>query len=127
MQIKSYWEENEVVCTWKPEEYHLAGNGVLNGGIIATLIDCHSLNTAIAFLSRTESTEATKTGAFATGTLTVKYLHPAPIDNPVVLRARVTDMKEKKIIITSSLYSSEIECARGEVIAIRVPEAYWNK
>ena len=127
LQIKSYWEGDEVVCTWKPKEYHLAGNGLLNGGIIATLIDCHSINTAGAFLSRAEASEAIKTGAFATGTLTVKYLRPTPIDQPVILRARVTDMKEKKIIVTCSLYSGEVECARGEVIAIRVPEAYWNE
>lgn len=127
LQIKSYWERDEVVCTWKLKEYHLAGNGVLNGGIIATLIDCHCMNTAGAFLLREESNKAIKIGAYATGTLTVKYLYPTPIDNPVVLRARVTDMKVKKIVITCSLYSGEIECARGEVVAIRVPEAYWNE
>ena len=127
LQIKSYWERDEVVCTWKLKEYDLAGNGVLNGGIIATLIDCHCMNTAGAFLLREESNKAIKIGAYATGTLTVKYLYPTPIDNPVVLRARVTDMKVKKIVITCSLYSGEIECARGEVVAIRVPEAYWNE
>ena len=127
LQIKSYWEADEVVCTWMPKDYHLGGNGFLNGGIMATLIDCHCMNTAGAFLSRVESTEEMRTGSFATGTLTVKFLRPTPMDQPLILRARVTDMKEKKIIITCSVFSGEDECAHGEVIAIRIPEGYWKE
>ena len=127
LQIKSYWEEDEVVCKWMPKDYHLGGNGFLNGGIMATLIDCHCINTAGAFLSRAESTKESRTGSLATGTLTVKYLRPTPMDHPVLLRARVTEIKEKKIIILCSLFSGEAECARGEVIAIRIPEGYWNE
>ena len=77
--------------------------------------------------SRQESTEKKGTGSFATGTLTVKYLRPTPMDHPVILRARVTDMKEKKVIVTCSLFSGEVECARGEVIAVRIPEGYWKE
>jgi acyl-CoA thioesterase FadM len=85
------------------------------------------MNTAGAFLSRKESTEEIGTGSFVTGTLTVKYLHPTPMDHPVILRAKVTDMREKKVIITCSVFSGEVECARGEVIAIRIPDGYWNE
>ena len=49
LQIKSYWDENESVCIWKPHKHHKAGpSHILNGGIIGTLIDCHSICTAIA-------------------------------------------------------------------------------
>ena len=47
--IKSYWSGNEAVCAWQPKTFHIAGpRNVLNGGIIATIIDCHSICTAVA-------------------------------------------------------------------------------
>jgi hypothetical protein len=58
LQIRSYWDGEETVCNWKPREYHMAGPAhVLNGGIIATLIDCHSICTAIAAAYRNEGRE----------------------------------------------------------------------
>ena len=46
--IKSYWDEDETVCTFRPDAHHIAYPGSLNGGIIATIIDCHCVNTAIS-------------------------------------------------------------------------------
>jgi hypothetical protein len=46
LRIGSFAREAEVVCEWKPEAYHEAYPGMLNGGIIGTLLDCHSNWTA---------------------------------------------------------------------------------
>ena len=49
LRIKSYWSGDESVCTWSPKDYHSAAHPqVLNGGIIASIIDCHCICTAIA-------------------------------------------------------------------------------
>ena len=49
LRIKSYWDGDEAVCTWQAEPYQCGGSkDIVNGGIIASLIDCHSLNLAIA-------------------------------------------------------------------------------
>ena len=99
---------------------------ILNGGIIATIIDCHCICTAIAAAYRAEG-RAMNTEPFiwyATGSLNVSYLKPTPIQEPVVLRARVTETKGKKTIVTCSLYAREDECARGEVVAVRVSSAW---
>ena len=49
LYIKSYWVEDKSVCTWMPNKSHKAGpTGYLNGGVIATIMDCHSICTAIA-------------------------------------------------------------------------------
>lgn len=49
LRIKSFWDGEAAVCTYRPEHHHSAGPPqFLNGGIIATLIDCHSVCTAIA-------------------------------------------------------------------------------
>jgi acyl-coenzyme A thioesterase PaaI-like protein len=108
-------------------DYHLAGpTHVLNGGIIATIIDCHSICTAIAASHRAEGRAMNTEPSiwYVTASLQVTYLKPTPINEPVVLRARVKEMKGKKTIITCLLFAEGEECARGEVVAVRVPPAW---
>src|SRR5687767_13585561 len=58
LHIKSYWEGNETVCRWTPRPAFAAGPpDVLNGGVIATLLDCHGIGTAIANCYRLEGRE----------------------------------------------------------------------
>ncbi len=128
LHIKSYWSDGEAVCTWKPHRHHMAGpTHILNGGIIATIIDCHSICTAIAEAYKKEG-RGLNTEPFiwyVTASLKVDYLRPTPINEPVTLRARVKEIRGRKAIVTCSLFSKEEECARSEVLAVRVsPEWY---
>ncbi len=127
LRIKSHWDGEESVCIWTPGPEHTAGpEHVLNGGIIASLIDCHAVCTAVAAAYRAESREI-GTGAFilyATGGLNVRYKAPTPIDKPVTVRARITEMTEKKTVLEVSLASEGQETATGEVVTVRVP-AEW--
>ncbi len=122
LRIKSHWDNDETVCSWQPEKYHLAFPGSLNGGIIATLIDCHCLNTAHAAALRAQGGQqgAEPLSAYVTGSLSVKYVRPTPVDRPVVLRARVKEMTERKTVVTCSLFSDGVECASGEVVAVKL-------
>ncbi len=122
LQIKSYWEGNETVCTWQPKSFHIAFPGTICSGIIASLIDCHCLNTAVSAAYKKEGREigTEPSIVYVTGSLFVKYLRPTPINKPVVLRARVKEMTEQKIIVSCSLFSRKKECARGELVAVRV-------
>ena len=54
LQIKSYWDGEETVCRFRPREYHTAIPGFVYGGLIASLIDCHSTGTASAAAYRAE-------------------------------------------------------------------------
>ena len=128
LQIKSYWDGAEAVCFFQPQSYHMAGPPhILNGGIIATLIDCHCVCMAIAAAYRAEGRpmDTAPPIFFVTGSLHVTYLRPTPILEPVMLRAQIKAMKERKIIMTCSLFSKNEECAQGEVVAVRVP-ATWR-
>ncbi len=72
LQIKSYWAEDGAVCMWDPKPYHAAGpKRILNGGIIATVIDCHCVCTAIAAAYQSEGRGIGTTPAiwYATGSL----------------------------------------------------------
>lgn len=122
LQIKSFWEGEEAVCTWQPESHHRAAPGVLNGGIIASIIDCHSIGLAIADAYRREGRPLGSAPEiiYVTGSLTVTYLRPTPLAGPVTLRARVAEAGERKSRIACTLFADGQPCAESEVLAVRV-------
>lgn len=126
LQIKSYWDGDEAVCTFEPEPYHTAVPGYVYGGLIASLIDCHSTGTASAAAYRAEgrAMDTEPPFRFLTASLHVEYLKPTPIDEPLHLRARVKEMRGRKVVVTCSLYAGGQECARGEVVTVQMPEKY---
>jgi len=127
LKIKSYWSGDEAVCTWKPSGIYMAGpKHVLNGGIIASVIDCHSVCTAIAAAYRAENREIGTEPSFwyVTGSLNIKYLRPTAINEEIVLRAKVEEMMGKKTTLTCSLNSMGKECASAEVVAVKVPSTW---
>jgi len=127
LRIRSYWSGDEAVCTWQSKDYHMAGpRHILNGGIIATIIDCHCICTAIAAAYRGEGREINTEPHiwYATASLQISYLRPASIKESVVLRARVKEVKGRKTVLACSLFSKGEECACAEVVAVRVPDAW---
>ena len=120
LQLKSYWDDDEVVATFTPKEYHLAFPGVLNGGIIATIIDCHCTGTANAYGHRMVGSDSGEHFMHVTASIYVKFLRPTPLDKPVSLRANVEKVDGNKITVNCSLYSDDILCATGEVLTVRV-------
>jgi acyl-coenzyme A thioesterase PaaI-like protein len=124
LHIKSRWDGDDAVCIWRPSAEHAAGpKHILNGGIIATIIDCHSICFAIAGHYRAqERAMGSDPGIWCvTAALQVTYLRPTPISAPVALRARVKEANGRKTIVTCSLFAEGEERATAEVVAIRVP------
>jgi len=123
LQIKSYWDGNESVCIFQPKPYHTAIPGYVYGGLIASLIDCHSTGTAAAAMYRHEGREMDTEPhlRFLTASLKVDYLRPTPIDAALEVRATVKEIKGRKAVISSTLSAYGDICARGEVIAVQVP------
>jgi acyl-coenzyme A thioesterase PaaI-like protein len=123
LQIKSFWEGDEAVATWKAEPHHCgARKEIVNGGIIATLIDCHSLNLAIAHAYRIERRpigSAPKIG-YVTRNLNVSYLKLTPMDQTLKLRARIAKIEGRKSWVTCTLNAGGQICATGDVLGIRV-------
>ena len=124
LRIKSYWDGDETVCRWTPLPWHAAGpEHILNGGIIATVLDCHCVCTAIANHYREEGRPMTSDPLIwcVTAALDVSYLSPTPIDRELLLRARLVERKGKKSIVECSLLSGGEERARARLVAIREP------
>lgn len=122
LQIKSYWEGEVSICKWQSKEMYHGWRKLMNGGIMATLIDCHCMGTAMADAYRKEgrSLDSNPEYRYATGTLSVKYLKPTP-NTTVELRARVVEVKGKKTVLKCDFFSeSGDKTAEADVIAIRV-------
>ena len=124
LHLKTHWNGKEGVLRFNPKPCHTAFPGVLYGGIIACLVDCNSTGTAAAAAYEAEGREpGTEPDiTFVTGNLSVSYMKPTPIDAEITLRAQIKELTEKKAIITCSVNANGEECARGDVIAVRVPE-----
>jgi len=124
LQIKSYWDGEEAVCTFQPRSYHLAIPGYVYGGLIASLIDCHSTGTAAAAAYRAQgrAMDTDPPLRFVTASLHVDYVRPTPIEEPLELRSQVKEIKGRKVAISTTLSARGEVCARGEVVAVQMPD-----
>ncbi len=125
-QIKTYWEGEESVTRFTPEPFHTAIPGYVYGGLIASLVDCHGTGTAAAAMYRAEDREMDSEPPFrfVTGSLHVDYLKPTPLNGPLEIRGRVKEVKGRKVIVEATVYANGVVTARGEVVAVQMPESF---
>jgi acyl-coenzyme A thioesterase PaaI-like protein len=123
LQIKSFWDGDETVCTYTPRPYHIAIPGYVYGGMIASLIDCHCTGTAAAAAYKAEgrSMDTQPPLRYVTASLKVDYLKPTPLGVPLEVRARVKEIKGRKVVMQAWLSAGGQVCAQGEVVAIQAP------
>ncbi len=104
LHLRSYAQDDVVVATFTPWPEHDNGLGYLNGGIIATLLDCHS-GAAVFHEADRQGWKAAPGSAFpfVTAGLDLRYLRPAPLDEPVELRAVIAAADESVITVDVQL------------------------
>ena len=122
-QIKSYWDGAETVCLFQPQPYQSAIPGYVYGGLIASLIDCHSTGTAAAAAYRAEGRgQGTEPPLrFVTASLHVDYLKPTPLGPVLEIRGRIKEIKGKKVVVETTVSADGLVCAKGELVAVRMP------
>ncbi len=79
LHVRSFPKNGEVVAQWKPEKKYEAFEGVLNGGVIGTLLDCHCNWTAAYHLMKHANEDhppCTVTAEYA-----IKLLRPTPTND----------------------------------------------
>ncbi len=127
LKIRSFPKDDTVICEWKPEEFHEAYPGILNGGIVGTLLDCHSNWTAAYHLMKRNSSDhppCTVTAEFS-----VKLLRPTPTQNSLQLIARVTESKENRATVEADLIVENQCCAkfRGVFVAVKPDHPAYHR
>jgi acyl-coenzyme A thioesterase PaaI-like protein len=125
LQIKTVWEGEESVTRFTPWPRHTAMPGYVYGGLIASLIDCHSTGTAAAAAARDRGLAEgeVRLPRFVTASLKVDYLRPTPLGPELEIRGRVREVKGRKVVVECALSAHGEVCARGEVVAVQMPEA----
>lgn len=127
MHLKSYWDGELAVAEWTPSPDFAAGpRHFLNGGIIATLLDCHGVCTAIADAYRREQREIGSDPEIwhATVSMSIEYLRPTPINDVIRLRARVVESGDRGTSVECILAAGTKDRARAMVASTRVPDAW---
>ena len=123
-QIKSYWDGEESVCHFVPKPHHIAVPGYVYGGLLASLVDCHGTGTAAAAAYRAEGRpmDTEPPLRFLTASLHVDFLKPTPLGIELEIRARVREVKGRKVAVEERLLANGVITVRGEVVAVQVPE-----
>lgn len=124
LQLKSYWDGEETVATFLPRSYHIAIPGYVYGGLIASIIDCHGTGTAAAAAYRYGGHEIGTEPPlrFVTASLQVEYVRPTPLGVPLEVRGRVEEVNERKVIVRATVSAGGEICAKGKVVAVKMPE-----
>ncbi|MGA7193291.1 MAG: hotdog domain-containing protein [Anaerolineales bacterium] len=123
-QIKSYWDGDESVCHFQPKPYHIAIPGYVYGGLLASLIDCHGTGTASAAAYRAENRTMDTEPAFRflTASLHVDYLKPTPLGIELEIRAKVKEIKGRKVTIEEWIHANGAITVHGEIVTVQVPD-----
>ncbi len=119
LHIRSFVQGDTVIATWHAEPHHEAFPGMLNGGIIGSLLDCHCNWTAAWHLMqrlKLEQPLCTVTAEYA-----IKLLRPTPTDGPIELTARVVDSTADRATIEGVLTAAGKPRAtcRGLFVAVQ--------
>jgi acyl-coenzyme A thioesterase PaaI-like protein len=119
LHVRSFPAGDEVVAEWQPSANYEAFPGVLCGGIIGTLLDCHCNWAATWHLM--QKTGADKPPCSVTADYTIKMMRPTPTDQLVKLVARVVESTDTRAVVEGELIAHDKVCAtcRGTFVAVK--------
>jgi acyl-coenzyme A thioesterase PaaI-like protein len=130
LNLESFWTgEGPCVARYAPQPHHCAApTHVVNGGILATLVDCHCICTATAAAYRDAGRPIGSQPEiyFATAALKLKYLRPAPIAGPLDLAAHIAGEIDNGYRVSCTLKAQGKTCVVADVAAVQVSES-WMK
>ena len=132
LHIKSYPDADgiHVVATITPDERYCGWPGLVYGGYLAMLVDCHSNWTAMAAHYAAEGrAPGTSPGIeCVTGQLKINYLKPTPLGVPLRLRARVEGPVKRATRVICEMYADDQLTVSAESVFVRVdPEILSQK
>jgi len=118
LKIRSFAEGDEVVCEWRAEPHHQAWEGVVNGGILGALLDCHGNWTAAHHLMKQSGTDTLP--PTVTADFHVFLKRPTPADATLKVRARVVESSADRATVEETIEANGKVTAtcRGTFVAV---------
>jgi len=103
LRIRSFAQGDEVVATWSPQPHHEAFPGVLNGGIIGALLDCHCNWAATHHLMKKRGEPTPPCTVTADYAIVLK--RPCPTDTPLTIKAHVVEATNDRAVVEGTIES----------------------
>ena len=118
LHLASRPDGDGLVATFTGAPRHEALEGILNGGIIGALLDCHSNWTAAIALMRAAGAAAPP--STVTAEYHVRMKRPTPTGEPLTLRARAVDVQGDRVVVEATLEAAGRVTAtcRGTFVAV---------
>lgn len=128
-QFKTHWQGDATITWYKPKPDHTAIPGIVYGGVIASLVDCHGTGSASLALHRKNGLEpgsGVEPPRFVTASLHVDYLKPTPLEKVLKAVGKAEEIHPKKFKVTVEVFADEDLCAKGEVMAVVMPASFTH-
>jgi acyl-coenzyme A thioesterase PaaI-like protein len=122
LKIQSFVRGDHVVARFTPSPHHQAYPGMVNGGIIGTLLDCHMNWTAAWHLMNRQRAQAPP--CTVTAEYKVEFKRPTPIDQQLLLDAWITDSSDRKAVVEATLGTADQVTAIGHGVFVAVKEGH---
>jgi len=127
-QIKTVWDGDETVTHFTPESHHTAIPGVVYGGLLASVIDCHGTGSASLAIARDRNIDLKEFNAprCVTASLKVNYHKPTPLGPQLEVRGIIREVKGKKVVVEAKVLVNGEVTVTGEIISIEVPAGFGS-
>ena len=105
-----------------PSEEHQAFPGMINGGIIGTLLDCHgNWTAAIAIMDEQGLDEPPCT---VTASYSIKLRRPTPLGISLIVRSQISKIDGSRVEVEMTLEADGKVCASGNGLFVAVEEGH---
>ncbi|WP_415816795.1 PaaI family thioesterase [Mesobacillus thioparans] len=128
--FRTGWSDEQTITLYKPKKEHTALPGFVYGGLVGSLVDCHGTGSAALYLHRKnghEPGDGAEPPRFVTASLHVDFLKPTPHGIELKAIGTVHEIHPKKYRVETEVYAGETLCARGEVVAVVMPDTFLGK
>jgi len=127
LQIRSHVEGDLLVAVFQPKTQHQAYQGMLNGGIIGTLLDCNGAWTGAWHLMQKKGLESPP--CVVTAEYTIRMSQPTPAMQPVRVESWVVKSGNRSVSTAGRIIVGEMETATCEGVFVAVKEGHpaWHR
>lgn len=122
LQIKSFVKGERVVATFDPQPHHQAFEGMVSGGILGALLDCHMNWTAAWSLKKAANSDALP--CTVTAHYEITFQTPTPIGHTLFIEAWVKELGKRKAVIEAALGTTEGVTSLGNGTFVAVKEGH---
>tara|TARA_B100001142_G_C14323447_1_gene651355 strand:+ start:1841 stop:2314 length:474 start_codon:yes stop_codon:yes gene_type:complete len=122
LQIKSYRSDNGLDLWFNPKKEHQAFPGVINGGVIGSIFDCHGNWTAA--ISILDSQKLNKIPSTVTANYSVSLLRPTPFGKTLYFTGTVLSISKVKVEVELNLYVENLKYAEGKGVFVVVKKGH---